>query len=139
MKAKNPNYMNGFYRAEDKSLWKWKGIERKKKRNDGEGLSVTEFIQENLQKIEEAVEGPGGGAGIGCGVGVGLGLVGGVGYGGWPWNQVKMVFGVGMGCGVGVGFGYAQGYGVGISFESLKSHVFKTNNPHSKKRIIVQI
>ncbi|KAK3006158.1 hypothetical protein RJ639_015720 [Escallonia herrerae] len=96
--------INGFQKADEKSLWKWKGIKSNRKKDENR-LSITEFLQENGRKIEEAVMGPGGGAGVGCGAGIGLGLVGGVGYGGWPWNHVRLAFGVGMGCGVGVGFG----------------------------------
>ncbi|WOG92891.1 hypothetical protein DCAR_0312168 [Daucus carota subsp. sativus] len=138
-----PTHMNGFYKTdESKPIWKWRGIENKKKmnkmlRNKGKESTHIDFFQEN---IRAAMEGPGAGAGIGCGVGLGLGLVGGVGSAsGWPWSHVKLVFGVGMGCGVGVGFGFGQGYGVGSPWESLKCSVFKPKNSHSKKRLNLPI
>ncbi|KAK3036537.1 hypothetical protein RJ639_030978 [Escallonia herrerae] len=131
--------INGFQKADGRSLWKWKGIKSNRKKDENR-LSITGFLQENGRKIEEAVMGPGGGAGVGCGAGIGLGVVGGVGYGGWPWNHVRLAFGVGIGCGVGVGFGYGYGQGIGLGFslDSLRSHLSKPN-PKSKKRVTVRI
>ena len=118
------------------SLWNWNGKSKKSKIK--KQFPVTEFLQENYQKVVENVLGPGGGFGIGCGVGAGIGLVGGVGFGGWPWNQLKLVFGIGMGCGVGVGFGYGQGFGYGFDLDSFKSYDAKTSSD-SEKRFAIDI
>ncbi|XP_015063236.1 keratin, type II cytoskeletal I [Solanum pennellii] len=135
--------LNGFaYRKADNnsSLWKLKGINLNGKRGkrDDKLQSVTDFIQENSRKLEEATSGPGGGFGIGCGVGVGLGAIGGLGLGGSDWNHLKLVFGVGMGCGLGIGFGYGQGIGVGFSWEEFKSRFFESKRS-SRKPFVIQI
>ncbi|KAJ8567445.1 hypothetical protein K7X08_019653 [Anisodus acutangulus] len=122
--------LNGFaYRkADETSIWKLKGIHLNGKRGkrDDKRQSITEFIQENSRKIEEATLGPGGGLGIGCGVGVGLGAVGGLGLGGSEWNHLKMVFGLGMGCGVGIGFGSAFAYLTSPPFSAAEKTESKT-------------
>lgn len=135
--------LNGFaYRKadNDNSLWKFKGVNLNGKRGKhaDKRQSVTEFIQENRRKLEEATLGPGVGLGIGCGVGVGLGAIGGLGLGGSDWNHLKVVFGLGMGCGVGVGFGYGQGIGVGFSWDEFKSRYFEPKSS-SRKPFVIQI
>ncbi|KAK4711967.1 hypothetical protein R3W88_006480 [Solanum pinnatisectum] len=133
--------LNGFaYRKADNnnnSLWKL-NLYRKRGKRDDKRQSVTDFIQENSRKLEEATLGPGGGFGIGCGVGVGLGAIGGLGLGGSDWNHLKLVFGVGMGCGLGIGFGYGQGIGVGFSWDEFKSRFFEPKSS-SRKPFVIQI
>ncbi|KAL3527010.1 hypothetical protein ACH5RR_011666 [Cinchona calisaya] len=118
-------FSNALHESNSSSLWKIKGIGGKRRKHQADKrFSVTEFLNENGKRLEEAVVGPGGGIGVGCGVGVGLGMVGGVGVGGSMWNHLKMVFGIGIGCGVGVGFGYGQGFGIGITLDDLRSRLF---------------
>lgn len=131
-------YFNGLQEANSSSFWKIKGIGGKRSKQDDNRFSVTEFLNENRRKIEEALMGPGAGFGVGCGVGVGMGMVGGVGVGGSMWNHLRMVFGIGMGCGVGVGFGYGQGFGIGLTLDDIRSR-FSQPKRRSKKPILLQI
>ncbi|KDP33015.1 hypothetical protein JCGZ_13046 [Jatropha curcas] len=131
MKSKS----NYFYPNKDDSSFIWNT--KKKKKKTGNQFPVTEFLQDNYRKVEEAVVGPGGGIGIGCGIGAGFGLVGAFGYGGWPWNHFKLVFGVGMGCGIGLGFGYGGGVGYGVSLDSLNSQMSNDRKSDSNKKGIL--